>query len=355
MNILFLNSAQDWGGNEKWTYLAAKSLAEDHSVYIAFRKNYFGNRFDFGVEKFKLPFLFESDPYTIFKIVSIIKERQIDLLIPTKRKDYVLAGIAAKICKVKSILRLGIVRDLGNHWYNNFVYNKLADGIIVNADRIKRVLLKSEFMENRKIRVIYNGLDLDNLNCAANDEKPTSNFSFTISSMGRISRRKRFDYLIKGFNQFISITGADGAQLQIIGEGVELNAFKKLASRLRIEEKVNFRGYLTNPYPYLASSDVFVLLSENEGISNALLEAMYLKNAIIATSAGGTAEFIQNGINGFLVDKIDIVKIAELLEVLYLSPEKRKELGEEAHQTVLKKFSLKEMKDNLEGFCKEVL
>jgi len=355
MNILFLNSAHDWGGNEKWTYLAIQCLAEDHQIHLAYRDDLIGNRFDFEIKKYKLPFLFEGDLFSIIKLIWIVRRKQIDVLIPTKRKDYVLAGIAAKICKKKNILRLGIVRELHNKWHNNMVYNKLADGIIVNAERIKSVLLKSKFIKNDKIKVIYNGLDLSNLNWVVKTSKPPENCSFLVSSMGRLSHRKRFDYLIKGFNQFISATGTNDSQLEIIGEGEELNALKDLTSKLKIEDRVNFSGFLSNPYPQLAASDVFILLSRNEGISNALLEAMYFKNAIIATVAGGTAEFIENGINGYLLEEVDIKRIGALLQDLYLNPEKRKRLGEAAHQTVLRKFSLKAMKDSLESFCKEVL
>lgn len=355
MNILFLNSAHDWGGNEKWTYLAIKCLVGDHQVYLAYGNDLIGSRFDIDIENYKLPFLFEADLYSIAKIISIIKQKQIDILIPTKRKEYVLAGIAAKTCKKKNILRLGIVRELHNLWYNDLVYNKLADGIIVNAQQIKNVLLKSKFMDNSKVRVIYNGLDLSNLGQASKAEKPSGNCSFLVSSMGRLYHRKRFDYLIKGFHQFISSGGSNDCRLQIIGDGEELNVLKQLTSKLKVEDKISFTGFLSNPYPHLAVSDVFVLLSRNEGISNALLEAMYFKNAIITTAAGGVAEFIEDGINGYILEEANIKKIGELLQYLYVNPEKRRSMGEAAHQTVLAKFSLKAMKENIESFCKEVL
>ena len=52
----------------------------------------------------------------------------------------------------------------------------------------------------------------------------------------------------------------------------------------------------------MAASDVFVMTSTNEGISNALLEGMFLQNVPISTAAGGTTELIMNGENGFLVE-----------------------------------------------------
>ena len=355
MRFLFLNSSRHWGGNEKWTYIAAKSLSEDNNVYLTYRDDNFGEQFDFNIQKFKLPFIFDFDPFTILKVLILIKKKKIDILIPTKRKDYVIAGIAAKICRKRNILRLGIVRDLENKWYNNFVYNKLADGIIVNAERIKEVLLQSEFMKTDKIRVIYNGLDLDDLKQSLSGGSEQKSSSFIVSSMGRIIKRKGFDYLIKGFNHFLNITEAKDAELLIIGEGDNLPSLITLLKSLKISSKVSFSGFLKDPYPYLAMSNVFVLISKNEGISNALLEAMYFKNTIISTSVGGTREVIENEKNGYLLEKIDVIKLGEMLRDLYENPQRRKRIGEEAHHTVLEKFSLNKMKTKIENYCREIL
>jgi glycosyltransferase involved in cell wall biosynthesis len=355
MRFLFLNSAHDWGGNEKWTYLAAKSLSNDNEVYLAYRDDIFGDHFDFDIQKLKLPFIFEFDLFTILKMIFLIKKKQIDVLIPTKRKEYVIAGIAAKICGIKNILRLGIVRDLQNKWYNNFVYNKLADGIIVNAKCIKDVLLKSKFLQADKIRVIYNGLDIDNLTQNLLNDDQQDNTSFVISSMGRIIKRKGFDYLIRGFSHFLNLTEARDAELVIIGEGDYLPTLKELLESLHISDKVSLSGFLKDPYPYIAMSNVFVLLSENEGIPNALLEAMFFKNAVITTAAGGISEIVENEKNGYLMEKIDIIHLGELIRELYQNPEERKKIGEEARKTVLEKFSLKKMKNEIEDYCKEII
>ena len=355
MRLLFLNSAKDWGGNEKWTYLAARSLSEDHDVYLAYRMDFLGNRFDFELEKFKLPFFFEFDLLTIFKIISIIKNKKIDILIPTKRKDYVLAGLTAKICRKKNILRLGIVRDLKNSWYNNLVYNKLADGVIVNAKYIKEVLIKSKFMKAEKIRVIYNGLDLDKLKEAVSKDNSQEKGSFIISSMGRITKVKGFEYLIRGFKHFLSVTNAQNAELLIIGEGDYLHSLKDLVRSLNISNKVNFSGFLKDPYPFLTLSKVFIMISKNEGISNALLEGMYLKNAVISTPVGGTREVINDGRNGVLLNTINVKKLGELILEFYQNPTKRKKFADEAHKTVSKKFSLARMKGEIENYFKEFL
>ena len=121
---------------------------------------------------------------TIRSLISVVKREHIQVIIATKRKDYVLGGITARLCGIQNVLRLGIVRTLTYPWIDRVVYDCLADGIIVNAHSIKKVLCKSKFMRDHKIRVIYNGVDHQRISVLSQQtiEKP---FPFLIIVRGR--------------------------------------------------------------------------------------------------------------------------------------------------------------------------
>jgi glycosyltransferase involved in cell wall biosynthesis len=225
VNFLFTNSARVWGGNEKWTHLAAHALADKHNILFAYRDDAIGRRFT--VPKFKLPFVSEVDPVTLYKLINLIRQHRIDVIIPTKRKDYTLAGIASRITGRANILRLGIERDLRNKFFNNLVYNKLSDGIIVNASIVKETLLRSSYMDREKIRIIYNGLDLQTLDTASIDPvRLKETYKFIITSVGRITPVKRVDILVEAFRKFLTITNARDALLVIIGDGESLPSIR---------------------------------------------------------------------------------------------------------------------------------
>ncbi len=354
MNFLFLNSARDWGGNEKWTFLASQALADEHNVCLAYRRDIVGQRF--RIEKHKLPFVNAVDPYTVYRLVDLIREKKIELLIPTKRKDYVLAGLASRICGIKNVLRLGIVRSLGGNPYYNLVYNKMADGIIVNAQPIKKILLQSKFMPADQIRVIYNGLDLDKLKSHLESypgiEKP---YPFLITAMGRITKRKGYDFLIPGLARFLNRSNAPNAGLVIIGDGPQRSSLQRLIQKSGLQDRVIFTGFVDNPYPYLVMSDVFVMTSVNEGISNALLEAMFLNTAVITTRSGGSTDIIHPNQNGLLLDYGDVELLSGQLTALYADSELRGCLAAAGHRTVEKTFSLTKMKDEIVEFCENIL
>ena len=143
-------------------------------------------------------------------------------------KDYFLAGLAARMCGKKNVLRLGIVREMRG-LYHRLLYGRWADGIIVNARGIKEVLMQTSWCQDSQVRVIYNGLDLDTLEEAISQETIPKPFAFTVSSMGRVTRRKGFDDILHGFAHFVSLSQAKDVGLVIIGDGNDLEDLKRLS------------------------------------------------------------------------------------------------------------------------------
>jgi glycosyltransferase involved in cell wall biosynthesis len=353
MNFLFLNSSRSkWGGgNEKSILLAIQAL-NTHETVLAYRNEQIGSKFN--ISKYKLPFLNEADLYTITRLITIVKKHNIDVIIPSMRKDYAIAGIVSRICGIRNILWLGTTLDLKNKWIYNLVFNMMADGIIVNAKKIKETLLLSSFMRPERIKVIYYGLDPDEINrqCSQEIRKP---FPFMVTAMGRVEPNKGFDFLIRSFAKFLELTNASDAGIVIMGQGPQLEEYKELAATLGIAERVVFTGFITNPFPYLKESDVFTLSSIVEGLSIALLEAMFLGTAPISTYAGGVEEVIIEGKNGFLLQYGDEETLAGLITRLYLNPELKREIGREARVTVTPMFSLDKLQHEIADFCRTVV
>jgi len=353
MNFLFLNSARSWGGNEKWTLMAMETLSEKHRVFLGYRSPELGTKFDFP--KFRLPFLFELDLLTLIPLIVILLRHRIDVIIPTKRKDYVLAGIAARLCGRVNILRLGIVRSLSSRpqRLKKWVYHDLNDGLIVNAQRIRTALRKSDYMRNHPVRVIYNGVDTDRLHEMAHDLcKPAP---FIMVSMGALIPRKGMDRLLDGFGEFLSRAQQPDCRLVIIGGGESRGQLEAQAARLRLGPRVIITGHLDNPYPWLKAGDLFILASQNEGISNAVLEAMVFRCAVMTTRAGGAGELISHLKNGWLLDNTEAGTLAGAIQRLYEDRPMREALADAGYRTVMKRHSMQAMGEEIAGFCGEIL
>jgi glycosyltransferase involved in cell wall biosynthesis len=106
---------------------------------------------------------------------------------------------------------------------------------------------------------------------------------------------------------------------------------------------VTFAGHQEDVTPYLALFRVFVMISDRQGCPNASLEAMALGLPVVANPNGGTAEQIEDGVNGFLVSDQDPSEMAERIHYLLSRPDARAQFGEAGKRIVQEKFSMERM------------
>jgi glycosyltransferase involved in cell wall biosynthesis len=107
----------------------------------------------------------------------------------------------------------------------------------------------------------------------------------------------------------------------------------------RHAHQVTFTGLREDVPAILSESDIFVLPSYSEGLSNALMEAMASGCACVASDVGGNRFLIQNGITGFLFPVGDREALAAHVRRLINDPSKRQTLGEAARKRIVEHFS----------------
>jgi glycosyltransferase involved in cell wall biosynthesis len=112
-----------------------------------------------------------------------------------------------------------------------------------------------------------------------------------------------------------------------------------------LEDRVLVLGMVKNARSVLAAAAAFLNLSDVEGMSNAVAEAMALGIPVVATDAGGTAELIRDSVDGFIVPRGDAAAAAERLLALASSPELRARLGAAARGRIRDSFSVESMVD----------
>ncbi|HXC49244.1 MAG TPA: glycosyltransferase [Candidatus Limnocylindrales bacterium] len=139
------------------------------------------------------------------------------------------------------------------------------------------------------------------------------------------------------------------AQLLIAGASEMPPEPAALADSLGLAGSIHLLGRRSDMPQVLAAMDVFVLPSESEGMSNAILEAMSMKLPVVVTSVGGAPEVITEGVDGFLVDYPDshamAVKVARLLG----SGDLRRRTGSAARERVVAAYSAAGMVRQIEN------
>jgi glycosyltransferase involved in cell wall biosynthesis len=122
----------------------------------------------------------------------------------------------------------------------------------------------------------------------------------------------------------------------------------ELMRSLGLDASVHLLGRRSDMPEVLSAFDAFVLPSESEGMSNAILEAMAMRLPVVATSVGGAPEVIEEGVSGNLVDYPDAGSMAARLCVLLGDAALRRRIGEAARTRVVARYSASGMVRQIE-------
>ncbi|GFD79989.1 hypothetical protein KUL118_28510 [Tenacibaculum sp. KUL118] len=167
------------------------------------------------------------------------------------------------------------------------LYNK-ADSVVAVSEGVKADLIDNYAVSRDKISVLYNPYDIDQLQAQASESMSDLPVKPYIIGVGRLVKNKNFSLLL---NAYAKANIAE--DLVILGVGDEEANLRAQAKELGIENKTQFLGFKANPYPYLSNAEYFVSTSNAEGFPNAIVEAMCLEKAVIATNCeSGPAEII---------------------------------------------------------------
>ncbi|MEE8312517.1 MAG: glycosyltransferase, partial [Candidatus Binatia bacterium] len=128
-----------------------------------------------------------------------------------------------------------------------------------------------------------------------------------------------------------------------------------LARQLGILDAITLLGRRSDMPDVLHVFDVFVLPSQSEGMSNAILEAMAMGLPVVATAVGGAPVVIEEGRTGFLVDYPDTAALAERLGRLLPDPDLRSRIGAAARETVVEGYSAATMVRTMEDLYDRLL
>ncbi|MCK5740747.1 MAG: glycosyltransferase family 4 protein, partial [Chlorobi bacterium] len=352
MNILFLNSARSRGGNELWSTVTANALAErGHDVCFAMRSDFFKDMLSDKINIIEVPFKHELDTSTYSLLNNAIDKHKIDILLPTKQKEYFIAGRIGKKRNLPVAFRLGIARNLPK-WdiYRRFVFKKYPSAVIVNASNIKELLVQNKIIEPEKIKVIYNGYDFpDSIADFIEADLPKDKFMF--AAAGRLTAQKGYDLLLRACVE-LNKTRND-YRVIVAGDGGEKEDYLKFIEENNLEDTVHLIGHISNVRGFLQSADAVLIPSRNEGIPNTLFEAWSLKKPVITSDAAGLPEAMRTMENGIMC-ALDPDKIAEAMKYFLEHSEEIEAFGKAGYKTMKDDFSLEKSISGIEGLLTEL-
>jgi glycosyltransferase involved in cell wall biosynthesis len=222
---------------------------------------------------------------------------------------------------------------------------------------------QKEISEKLKIKiektfVIPNAIDLKNFEFEIDKSKKIKELNIkenniNIVSVSHLRKGKGIKYLISAFND-VFLKGYGNINLIIVGDGDQKPILKNQADISEARENIYFLGKRNDVLEILKISDIFVLPTFYEGMSNAILEAMASKLAIITTAIDVNKDLIKDNYSGLLVPIKDSQKISENLIKLIENSEERKRLGENAYNEIAKNYSIKNVSQKITALLQTI-
>ena len=207
---------------------------------------------------------------------------------------------------------------------------------------------------SKQLARIPNGIELNDFSQSHDRERVKSELGWgsetkVVTFVGRLIDVKGVDWLLRVWRDVVQQETL--GRLLIIGDGPERPALEAQIRSLGLTDSVALVGRQEDVFKFLAVTDVFVLPSRLEGVSNALLEAMSQGLPVIVADdeLGGNREVVDDRIDGYVVKIGDDRSFAEILVKLLRDAELRNKMGRKAKHKIEQRFSMDSVVD---GYCR---
>jgi glycosyltransferase involved in cell wall biosynthesis len=229
---------------------------------------------------------------------------------------------------------------------HSWMHSKLSLWITV-TDRMKEEVLNHTRVAAERITVVPVGIDVRSYDPDRYDKIQARKFfdlpedAAIVGTLSRLDPKKGIEDLLRAVP--LVVERNKSVLLAIAGDETKgqvgyKDYLLRLCNDLGIDTHVRFLPFTSEVSRYLAALDLFILPSHSETFGFALIEAMAMRRAVIATDAGGVPEIVEHGKCGLLVPPQNSVRLSEAINSLLDDPEYRLELGKRARKRVVEAF-----------------
>jgi glycosyltransferase involved in cell wall biosynthesis len=223
---------------------------------------------------------------------------------------------------------------------------RLADRVVVNAEAIRRMLIREEHVAPERIAVIHNGIDLRRFDaCRAlplEAPLPDTGGRPVILHVANMSHPvKRQEDLLAALVE-LRAHGVD-AHAFLVGDGPRRPELEQRARELGLEDRAHFLGYRQDVPALCGHAAVGVLCSAAEGLSNAIMEGMAASLPMVVTDVGGNTDLVEHRARGLVIPPRDPRALASAITWVLEHPEAAARMGEAARAYVERELTVAAM------------
>lgn len=354
MHILHTESSRGWGGQEIRILREAEGMRRrGHEVFLAVNSGggLIPRAREAGFTVYELPFKKVSALRTIYALIQICNEHQIDLINTHSSLDAWIGGIAARLAKRKIIRTRHLSSPIRKGLNSKILYRCLADFVVTTSTPILKTIGKQAGLPHFRLKCIPTGIDPQSLKA---DPLKAAEFraSLGVGPSDILIGTACFVRSWKGINDLLraAVLLKDRKEIKwvVVGGGY-VDEYRPKILQLGLENIVTFTGHLEPPFSAIRAMDIFVLLSTaHEGVSQASLQAAYLERPLITTTIGGLPEVCVDGKTGLVIPPLSPELVAKAVAKLVDNPLLRKQFGSHAKQHVEENYTIERTLDEME-------
>lgn len=267
----------------------------------------------------------------VVELVHLFREIKPDVVASHSSKAGILARIAAWWLDIPNTFTahgwsfaegIPLINRKMFQWIEKII-GLLSCKIITVSEADKNYALQLGVVSAKKMEVIHYGI---------NPPVPIQRFSIVADKPlvmvmpARFQAQKDHETLINALLPLKSLNW----QLYLLGDGELMPSIREKVSYHGLSDKIFFEGAVNNVPDYLQKADLFLLITNWEGLPISILEAMSYKLPIIASDVAGVKEEVLNGVNGFLVPRKDSISITSAISTFYNNRVMLNSMGEKS-------------------------
>jgi len=349
---LHIDTARTWRGGQNQVLLTVNGLREigQRAALVAHPDGELRKRAAEGLELVPLAPKSEVDLSAAWRLNRVIKKLQPDVIHAHDAHGVAMAGLAlslgaasAKNGEPPLVVSRRVDFHLRHNSFSRWKHRQV-DCFIAASEAIRQMLITDGVPAERTVTV-HEGIDVDHILAAPLVDVHQAFFlphgSAVVGNIAALVPHKGQRHLIEAAH--LVVQKLPDVRFVILGEGELREALERLVREYHLEKHVLLPGFRTDVIGCLKSFDVFVMSSVTEGLGTSLLDAMACSRPIIATSAGGIPEVVDEGVTGLLVPPRDHTAMADAIISLVGDEARRRAMGDRGFARVNEKFTVERM------------
>ncbi|MEK3864955.1 glycosyltransferase family 4 protein [Paenibacillus sp. FSL H7-0716] len=252
----------------------------------------------------------------------------------------------------KSLLKLNIpyvwhIREFPEETFGLTFYNrKKTYELVSNSEKIMAIsgAIYNHFslqFDKKKIKLIYNGLEVNNNKTVL--KRKSSNDKISCLLVGAIAEDKGQYEAVRAISFLVNSGEVANIVLHIVGNIIDVQYFseiKKYIEDNQLDEYVIFHGYHTDVSTFRELCSIALICSKMEAFGRVTVEAMLARELVIGSNTGGTIEIINDMETGLIYHQGDYISLANRIKYAILNKNEMDEIVERAFERAEKSFSI---------------